>query len=483
MSHFVVYVRRSYVKSGAPDISDEAQIEAAVAMLPDGSTHEIIADSGGHHSGRTDDREGYRQLIARVDAGSVDGLAVYDLSRLARNARLMHDLHARLEARRVPLLVATMPNSKWDTAVGRFMFGTLVNAAQFQADLDSERMTGLMRTLFEDGRHRGQDPYGYRSTKDDYGRRLLVPDPDEAAVVRDVFHRLARQSFSEIGRAYGWTPSRVKDIYRRARLYLGFVVEKRGMDERPGRHEAIVDDDEYSRAVAGVIERSRGRIRRPPKRRLYLLAGILHCGDCRHRMIGQTQMSRGQEWRYYICRRCPAPSVRGDEAERAVVSELLMLPPMSPAAIDAARRELHERLSVPQTNLADKQRERLEKRLSRLRQQHEWGDIADEEYRAKMAETRSQLAILPMSGKVIVFDRMRALAESLPEVLRGTDLVAKAEVIRVVVRRAEAREREVDAVFVSDALYPFLDITLAPPDGLARPVVTERVARFLGAVQ
>jgi len=81
MSHFLIYVRRSYRPNGAPDISDEAQVEAALSMLPKGATHEVIADSGGHHSGRTENRDGYRELIRRVEAGGVTGIAVYDLSR------------------------------------------------------------------------------------------------------------------------------------------------------------------------------------------------------------------------------------------------------------------------------------------------------------------------------------------------------------------------------------------------------------------
>jgi hypothetical protein len=31
-----------------------------------------------------------------------------------------------------------------------------------------------------------------------------------------------------------WTRDSVKDIARRGRIYLGYVVEKRGRDERPG---------------------------------------------------------------------------------------------------------------------------------------------------------------------------------------------------------------------------------------------------------
>jgi hypothetical protein len=55
----------------------------------------------------------------------------------------------------------------------------------------------------------------------------------------------------------GWTRDAVKDIYRRGRFYLGYAVEKRGRDERPGRHEPIISQAEYDRTMAGVTARRR----------------------------------------------------------------------------------------------------------------------------------------------------------------------------------------------------------------------------------
>src|SRR5450756_2000908 len=107
---WVVYIRRSYKRADSADVSDEQQEAAARALVP---------------------------------SGCVAGIAVYDLSRLARNASLMLPLRDELERRQIPIRAATMPNSQWDGASGRFMFGQLCLAAQYQRDLDSERMTGL----------------------------------------------------------------------------------------------------------------------------------------------------------------------------------------------------------------------------------------------------------------------------------------------------------------------------------------------------
>ncbi|MGH2512720.1 MAG: hypothetical protein ACRDGQ_08550 [Candidatus Limnocylindrales bacterium] len=74
--------------------------------------------------------------------------------------------HHELERQQVLLLVANMPGARIDGATGRYMYGQLCLAAQLQRDLDSERMTRMQHGLFEDGRHRGHDPFGYRSRRD-----------------------------------------------------------------------------------------------------------------------------------------------------------------------------------------------------------------------------------------------------------------------------------------------------------------------------
>ena len=145
---------------------------------------------------------GYQALMAAVAAGQVAGIAVYDLSRLFRNARLMLDLAHELERRQVPLLVANLPGARFDGATGRYMFGQLCAANQLQRDLDSERMTRMQRQLFEDGRHRGHDPLGYRSRRDATGHlvhpRELVLVPEEADAVRRVWQELESHSLLEV---------------------------------------------------------------------------------------------------------------------------------------------------------------------------------------------------------------------------------------------------------------------------------------------
>lgn len=486
--HYLVYVRRSYVERGAPDVSDEAQVASVLPLLPAGATHEVIADTHvgdgrRKHSGRTDDRDGYRELIRRIQGGGVAGIAVYEIGRLARNARLMLNLKAELDARNMPILIGVMPNTRFDTAIGRYIFGQLCLAAQLQADLDSERMTGMTRALFEDGRHRGGDPFGYRSMRDAQGRRQLEILEAEASVVRGLFADLAHHSFAAIAerltaagqlrRGRPWTEDGVKDIWRRRRVYLGFVVSRRGLDERPGRHEAIVDDELLRTALAGVEGRRGAVIRRAPTRREYLLSGLLRC-ECGRRLRAATRQSRGQSWSYYVC---PAGhgSVRGGEAE-ADVLERVATGILPAAAIDEAREELRRRLRAPRTNDVDDLRVRLLLRRDRLAKRFEWGEIDEAEYRAERTGVERQLAQLPDGDKLVRFDAFRDVAVSVAAAIDEATPEQRAELLRMLIEEVPVRNRcvVVDEIAWSPPARPFFErVTMAPPEGRHGAVVTQ----------
>lgn len=436
---------------------------------PPGATSEVISDSGGHRSGFLNDRAGYQRLITKIRSGSVQGVAVYDLSRLARNARLMLELRDELEAHQVTLLIATMPETTFNSAIGRYIFLQLCGAAQLQRDLDSERMQAMSRSLFLDGRHRGADPFGYRSARDEKGAlkrpRQLEVIPEEAEVVRLVFSKAATTSTSVVAKdlnAEGilrrpravrqadgsyvdvqepWTRDAVKDILRRGRFYLGFVVEKRGLDERPGQHDAIIDEGTYNAALIGARTRFRPGQRARPYR-VYLLKGVLSCSRG-HPMHGDCKVSRGQEWRYYRCRLCDAPSVPADAAEQLVIDAISKMT-LPPNVIDHARAELARRLDVPQADLVGTKRQRLETRLNRLTQLYGWGELEAGDYRRQMNETRAMLAELPDPDKLIAFDRNRRIMVSMAENVEQATRPQLAELVRLLVECVQAKDRSVD---------------------------------------
>ncbi len=491
MSHYLVYVRQSYRLDDDADVSEEQQEAAARRLLPKGATHEVIRDTGGHRSGRTENRDGYRLLIARMAEGDVTGISVYDLSRLARNARLMLNLKHELDARNLHLIVSNLPDSRFDTAVGRFLFGQLCLAAQFQADLDSERMVAITRTKHESGGHNGSDPYGYRTARTPEGKveqpHRLAPVPEEADVVRLIFdgygsgdfgsHKAIAMHLNEQGirrRGKPWAERGVTDVIRRAPFYCGYAVYRRGQDVRPGAHDPIITPEQRHLAERAALRR-RSPGRHVNAHRPYPLRRLAHCG-CGRRMRGETLVRPGRvEYRYYRCpgRRegtCAEPNMRADVAERAVIDHLAGHT-SPPELIALARAELRKMRHLPDEGLTV-QRERLQAALRRVNEMYMWQTIEEPEYRAKRAELEGKLSELPppSDSNIVAFDRAASELVPLAETLRHAAPEHQARLIAHIVERVTVAAGEVAEVRVRMEARPFFaDMAMAPPERFELP--------------
>jgi len=289
--------------------------------------------------------------------------------------------------------------------------------------------------------------------------------PDEAEAVRAVFRYLAEMPLSKVATALEadgvpyrpgrrWTKDRVRDVFRRRRMYLGKVIRKRSLEERPGTHPPIVSEDEYNAAVVAYQRRTMSNSAPKRTQRVYPLRGVLYCADCGTRMTGDSRTRGEQEWRYYACpvanrrvtvnaagepitcenRRIPAPLV--EDAVLALIAEARL----PEDAIEAARAMLKDRLAKPTDDAAEGKRRRLEKALETLRQQHLWGDLTDEQYRSERAEIEAMLAALPAraTDKLVAFDEARARLLSMPEAIAVATPERRAEIVPLLVGRVTA---------------------------------------------
>jgi hypothetical protein len=418
-------------------------------------------------------------------------VGIYDLARLYRDNRMMLNLKYEMDQERIHLVVANMPGSEFDSAAGRFQFSIMCGAAQYQRDLDSEKAKRRMRYVFESKGHNGLDPFGYRTVRDTDGKisrpRHLEVIEHEKKIVQRVWQDLAHKPQDQVARdlnAEGvrrrtdapWTKDAVKDIWRRGRFYLGFVQWRRPghieHEESAGTlHEPILDEQTYLAAVMAAKERGPGAGRRPKPFRTYIVKGLLE-HECGRRMRGQALTSRDTEWRYYRCPNCPKVSVQADEVEQAVLAALrkAMLPLR---VMDKARDELARRLRVPTTGLADKQRKRLSTALERIRTQHMWGDLTDEQYVAEKAQLHAQLVTIPDSDKLVQFDSHRKVVLSLAESMDKASPQRLAALVKLIVEKVPVVDGKVDPqqIVWAAPVRPFFESVLleAPPEGIEPP--------------
>ncbi len=215
------------------------------------------------------------------------------------------------------------------------------------------------------------------------------------------------------------------------------------------------------------------------------LTGILECA-CGRRFHGQTRSSRGNEWMYYLCRDCGRQAIATKDADQIVLARLRRI--ILPASIiEASRNELRRRLALPSRGASDELRSRLELRLDRLRQQFEWGDIEAPEYRAKMQETKAELVLLPEPDKVVTFDAVATVVESLRAAIDKASPVQLRELIGMLIERikvTEDGEYEIEPVPAARPFFAAADsLLLAPPGGRggARGKVRDLLAWYASA--
>ena len=136
-----------------------------------------------------------------------------------------------------------------------------------------------------------------------------------------------------------------------------------------------------------------------------------------------------------------------DDAEHVVIAAIKTMT-LPPRAIDKARAEFARRLGVPAGDLVGAKRRRLETRLARLPKLFAWGDLADDDYRREMAETRTLLADLPDPNKLVAFDRNRNVMVTMAENVERATRPQLAELIQLLVERVQASGRTVDAASI-----------------------------------
>lgn len=301
-----LYVRLSVLDGGNPDrgkpdrgqptggSSDGDTVknqEAVLRNFIEGkscfSLYSVYVDNG--RSGVNFNRVGFERMMGDIKKGLVDCLIVKDLSRLGRSyietGEYLEQIFPLLGVRVIAV------NDGYDSSAPGSADSLSVHLKNLVNDIyarDISRKTcPVLRAKQERGEFIGTfAPYGYKKAETD--RHRLVPDPETAPVVRDIFRwRLEGQTCGEIVRrlrergtpspsqyrykkgiikderlgAAVWTTTTVSRILSR-QVYLGHMVqgkkraslwEGKKQTQQPGErwlvvegtHDPLVDEDTF----------------------------------------------------------------------------------------------------------------------------------------------------------------------------------------------------------------------------------------------
>ena len=293
-------------------------------------------------SGVSFEREGLQAMLREVEAGNVATVITKDLSRLGRNylktGELFKIVFPEYEVRYIAI------NDGVDTAREDNEFTPLRNwFNEFYARDTSKKIRAVKQAKVQRGeRVNGEVPYGYIADPND--RNHLIPDPETAHVVKQIFAMyvwgdrmcdiqnwlrdneiltVGELRYRRTGRTqhprpqqnawYNWPDKTLYDILTRQE-YLGHTItaktykvsykskktRKNAEDKRyffPNTHEPLIDEETFELAQKRIATRHR-----PTKSdEIDLFSGLLFCGDCGYKMYLQKGAGTPERKHAYTC--------------------------------------------------------------------------------------------------------------------------------------------------------------------------------------
>lgn len=314
-------------------------------------------------SAGTTNRPMYQKIMADVRKKKINLILVSDLTRLSRNLLDFCTLINELESHKASYL-SMKEQFDTSTPIGRMMVYIIIALGQFEREQTSERVSinchsRALRGLVNGG----PAPLGF--DKHPEKRGLLIVDEDEAKIVKTIFAAFleqgSRSKTIEKLRSMGITPKRIS---KRAQsqppadwtvqsigallsnaAYIGYrEVNKFYKDEDPlhlkpwqkyqmvkAAWPAILDEKMFHDAQK-LLEEATGLERTrmaKGERRIFLLTGLVSCGETGLPMVGQAGHGKtGTIHRYYHYTRKPKhirtvrPRLNADDIEEKVLAEL-----------------------------------------------------------------------------------------------------------------------------------------------------------------
>jgi DNA invertase Pin-like site-specific DNA recombinase len=140
-------------------------------------------DDGGWSGGNLE-RPGLKQLLSDVEAGNIDVIVVYKVDRLTRSLADFARIVDTLDKAGASFVSVTQAFNTTNS-MGRLTLNVLLSFAQFEREVTGERIRDKIAASKRKGMWMGGPvPFGYRLEA-----RRLVPDPNEAPIIRMIFER------------------------------------------------------------------------------------------------------------------------------------------------------------------------------------------------------------------------------------------------------------------------------------------------------
>lgn len=203
-------------------------------------------------SAKTQNRTELQKLIkyAIQNKKKLTALIIWKYDRLARNLSDQMELVKCFSAVGMRVLSATENNE--DNSTGRLTRNVIGAFSQFDNDQRSERTKSGMKQALQSGRWCFQAPIGYKFSRDNLSKPILIPSED-AVFVKEAFALFETGLHTQVAISNMLKSKDAKKMSRanlnrllRQSLYAGIIrVKKWFTDDINGIHEALISKETF----------------------------------------------------------------------------------------------------------------------------------------------------------------------------------------------------------------------------------------------
>ncbi len=296
-------------------------------------------------SATTDERPEFLKMIQDAKAGFFDYVLVHKLDRFARNRYDSAIYKKKLRDSGIKIISITQPLD--DSPESAILESVLEGMDEYYSkNLAREAMKGLKENARKCLHNGGVPPLGYDVTKE----KKYIINEEEAAIVRLIFEMYAKgQGYTKIideltrigyktKRGQPFSKNSIYEILRNEK-YNGVYVYNRVVSKENGKRnnhkekngaEVIripkgiprLIEEKLFKNVQAIMDSRKLHSERARQKAVinYLLSGLVVCGRCGGKMVGNT-IRRPKIYGYYECnfrerqKTCDAPRIRKERLE------------------------------------------------------------------------------------------------------------------------------------------------------------------------
>ena len=294
---------------------------------------EIVYSFREDHSAKNFDRPAFKEFMqhAKRNKGSIDLLLFTTWDRFSRNIMDAYQVIDQLKNMNITPQAIEQPI---DLSIpeNKLLLAMYLAMPEIDNDRRSIKVRGGIRAALKAGRWCGRAPFGYRNTRDENNRPLIIPN-EHSDPIRIAFKRIAsgipqsvvRKELNDKGVLV--KKSRFSEMLKNP-MYMGKIkvpsFENEPFQLVEGVHQGIVSETTFHQ-VQKVLKSYplKKRISSSVRNEALPLRGILKCTSCGGKLTGSRSRSRnGSRHAYYHCNHCRKQRFRADTANETMTEVL-----------------------------------------------------------------------------------------------------------------------------------------------------------------